>query len=116
MQLKGAMAMSMAALSPNSVLASPIQVNPQIRTDHQVSVPQAAQDAQKSNKTAQTDTITISSQALKKADYKGAIAGDSADKVGEQPALQPAGSKSDAAKGPVQRYAVKAYGSVSANQ
>lgn len=59
--------MATAALSPNSVLASPIQVNPQVKNDLQTSVPQVSQDAQKAVKAVQTDTITISPQALKMA-------------------------------------------------
>lgn len=59
--------MATAALSPNSVLASPIQVNPQVKNDLQGSVPQVSQDAQKAVKAVQTDTITISTQALKMA-------------------------------------------------
>lgn len=76
--------MAMAALSPNSVLASPVQVNPQVRTDLQSSVPQVAQDAQKSAKSVQTDTVTISAQALKMADDKNADAKTVTDKTNEQ--------------------------------
>lgn len=57
--------MATAALSPNSVLASPIQVNPQVKNDLQTSVPQVSQDAQKAVRAVQTDTVIISPQALK---------------------------------------------------
>jgi hypothetical protein len=108
--------MAMAVLSPISVLATPIQVNPQVKTDLQSSTPQVAQNAQKADKTAKTDTVTISAQALKKADDKGAITKDSAAKADEQRALQLASGKADAAKAQVQRNAVKAYAAVSTNQ
>jgi hypothetical protein len=107
--------MAMAALSPNSVLASPIQVNPQVKTDLQNSVPQVAQDAQKAEKAAQTDTITISSQALKMADDKNVAAKETADRTEEQRALQLARDKADAAKSEKGRNAEKAYAAVSAN-
>lgn len=110
--------MVMAALSPSSVLASPIQVNPQVKTDLQVSVPQVTQDAQKAATAAQTDTITISTQALKMADAKNAAAKETADKRDEQEALQSARDKAaDARKETqAQRNAVKAYAAASANQ
>ncbi len=108
--------MAMAALSPNSVVASPIQVNPQVKTDIQTSVPQVAEDAQKTAKTAQTDTITISAQALKMADDKNAIAKEAANKRDEQQALQTARDKAYALKSDTQRNAAKAYAAVSANQ
>jgi hypothetical protein len=108
--------MAMAALSPNSVLATPIQVNPQVKTDLETSVPQVAQDAQKTAKTAQTDTITISPQALKMADDKNVVAKEAADRADEQKALQLANDKADAAKNEAQKNAVKAYAAVSANQ
>ncbi len=104
--------MAMAALSPSSVLASPIQVNPQITADLQSSVPQGAQDAQKAAKAVQTDTVTISSQALKMADDKNAVAKETARKKDEQQAS----NKADTEKSSTQRNAVKAYASVSANQ
>lgn len=104
--------MAMAALSPNSVLASPIQVNPQVRTDQQNSAPQVAQDAERAAKKVQTDTITISAQALKMADDKNAVAKETANKADEQQARD----KADDVKNEYQRNAVKAYAAVSANQ
>ena len=108
--------MAMAALSPSSVLASPIQVNPQVKTDLQVSVPQVAEDAQKAAKAAQTDTITISAQALKMADDRNVVAKEAADRLDEQKALQLANNKDDAAKKATQKNAVKAYAALSADQ
>ncbi|MEI6826746.1 MAG: hypothetical protein WCK54_14215 [Desulfuromonadales bacterium] len=99
----------MAALSPSSVLASPIQVNPQVRSDLQASVPQVAQDAQKTAKIAQTDTITISSQALKMADDKNVAAKNTTNAADEQ---EPAGSsagRADSEQSETQKNAVKAY-------
>lgn len=108
--------MAMAILSPISVLASPIQVNPQVRTDLQASVPQVAQDAQKAAKVAQTDTITISAQALKMADDKNISAKETAKRADEQEALQSAGDKAADAKNMAQRNAEKTYAAVSANK
>lgn len=108
--------MAMAALSPNSVLATPIQVNPQVRSDLQTSVPQVAEDAQKAAKAAKTDTITISAQALKMADDKNVAAERAANKADEQEALQLAKDKADNSKNEAQRNAVKAYAAVSADK
>ncbi len=108
--------MAIASLSPNSVLASPIQVNPQVKTDLQASVPQVAQDAQKTAEAAKTDTVTISAQALKMADDKSALAKETANKADEKQALQLARDKADAVKNENQKNAVKAYAVVSANQ
>lgn len=106
----------MASLSPLSVLASPIQVNPQVKTDLQVSVPQIAEDAQRTAKSVQTDTVTISPQALKMADDKSALAKESANKSDEEQALQLARDKADAVKNENQKNALKAYAVVSSNQ
>lgn len=94
-------------------MASPIQINPQVRADLQSSVPQ---DAQKAAKAAQADTITISSQAMKMADDKNAVAKETANKADEQQVLQLACDKADAAKTETQRKAAEAYAAVSANQ
>lgn len=106
--------MAMAALSPGSVLASPIQVNPQVRSDLQTSVPQVAQDAQKVVKALHTDTITISAQALKMADDRNFAAKETADKADEQEASALASDKADSKRNEVQKNAVKAYAAVSA--
>lgn len=107
--------MAIASLSPNSVLASPIHVNPQVKTDLQASVPQVAQDAKQTAKSAQTDTVTISPQALKMADDKNASAKEAANKADEKQALQLARDKADAAKNENQKNAAKAYAIVSAS-
>jgi hypothetical protein len=101
--------MVMAALSPSSVLATPVQVNPQVRTDLQTSLPQVAQDAQKIAKAAQTDTITISAQALKMADDRNVAAEEASNRYDEQQASDRARDKRDE----VQRNALKAYEAVS---
>jgi len=106
--------MAMAALSPNSILATPIQVNPQVKSDIQGSLPQAAQDSQKTVKAVQTDTITISAQALKMADDKNVAAEKADKKADEQRALQSARDKDD--KNEAQRNAVKAYASAAAEK
>lgn len=106
--------MTIGSLSPNSVLATPRQVNPQVSTDLQTSVPQVAENAQKTEKTAQTDTITISPQALKMADDRNAAAKETANKADEQRTAQLAQEK--ASINETQRNAVKAYVTDSANQ
>jgi len=57
--------MSIEAISPNSV-ASPVNVNPQVKTDQQSAPPQVDQDVQKAAKALKTDTVTISPQAVQK--------------------------------------------------
>ena len=108
--------MAMESLSPSSVLASPIQVNPQVKTDLQTSVPQVAEDAQKAAKAAQTDTVTISPQALKMADDKNSSVKEAAVKAEDQRALQLAKDKADFTKNEIQKNAVKAYVTDSSNQ
>ncbi|MBI2354904.1 MAG: hypothetical protein HYV06_07735 [Deltaproteobacteria bacterium] len=108
--------MAMAALSPSSILATPIQVNSQVRNDLQTSVPQVAQDAQKTAKSAQTDTITISAQALKMAGDENSIAKEKAKKTGEQEVLQMADDKIYDEKKATQKKAVEAYAAASANR
>jgi hypothetical protein len=108
--------MAIASLSPNSVLASPIQVNPQVKTDLQSSAPQVAQDARQTAKSTQTDTITISPQALKMADDKNALAKEASNKADENQALQLARDKADTVKNDTQKNAVKAYAGVSTYQ
>lgn len=108
--------MGMAALSPNSVLASPIQVNPQVKTDLQTSVPQIAQEAEKTSKVAQTDTITISAQALKRADDQYVATKETAKNADEQQALQAARNKADNAKNGNQKYAENAYAAIGLGQ
>jgi len=56
--------MSMAQLSPNVVSANPAHINPQVKTDQTLSIPQINQDAQHSVQAAKTDSVTISPQAL----------------------------------------------------
>lgn len=110
--------MSIGTLSPSSVLSSPIQANPQVKTDLQTSVPQVAEDAQKTAKTAQTDTITISAQALKMADDKNVAAQEVASKKAEEQSDRQAADneKTAAEQTAIQRNAVKAYSTDSASQ
>jgi hypothetical protein len=104
--------MAMAALSPNSVLASPVQVNPQVKTDLQSTLPQADQDGQKAVKKAQTDTVTISAQALKMADDKNADSKEVNNKTNQRKDLQLASDKADAAL----KSALQAYTNVGADK
>jgi hypothetical protein len=108
--------MAMAALSPSSVLASPIQVNPQVRSDLQGAGPQIAQDAEKTAKVAQTDTVTISAQALKMADDKNVAAQKTSTAADEQESSRLATGKADSEQNEAQKIALKAYAAVSANR
>jgi len=74
------------------------------------SAPQVAQGAKKPAKSAQTDTVTISTQAMKLADDKSAIAKEEAKKTDEQKALQLAGDKAAAAKRTTQSTQYNASG------
>jgi hypothetical protein len=58
--------MSMAQLSPNSVIANPAHVNPQVKADQITSAPKVNQEAQQSIQATRTDTATFSHQAVKK--------------------------------------------------
>lgn len=58
--------MSLAQLSPNSVIASPGHVNPQAKADQIASTPQVNQAAQQSVQATKTDSVTFSNQAVKK--------------------------------------------------
>lgn len=107
--------MALAALSPNSLVASPVQVNQQVKSNLQLTSPQVSQDTQKAVKAAQTDTITISAQALKMTDDKNAVAKKVADKNDEQKTMQLAANTASIAKNDTQRSAVKAYEAVSVN-
>ena len=89
------------------------QINFQVKTE---SAPQAAQDEKKAAKSAQTDTVTISAQALKMAEEKNAVAREEAKKADEQKALQLASDKANASKTTTQATqtnAVKAYAAFS---
>ena len=55
--------MSIAQISPKSVLVNPAHSNPQVRTDNASTTAQASQTAENAAKKARTDTVTISRQA-----------------------------------------------------
>jgi len=107
------MTMIIAGLSP-SVLASSDQVNPQVRSDIQTSSAQVAQDAQKTAKVVQTDTITISAQALKMANDINVVAKKASTVADEQETLRLANDKADSERNEAQKNAVRAYAAVSA--
>jgi hypothetical protein len=103
-----------AALSPSIFLGTPDQLNPQVRSDLQVSAPQFAKDAQKTAKVVQTDTVTISAQALKMADAKDVAVGKKITSADEQETLRLANDKADSKQKEAQKNAVKAYAAASA--
>lgn len=55
--------MSIAQLSPNSILVTPSQVNAPTQSVQHAALAQASQAAQSALVKAKTDTVTISSQA-----------------------------------------------------
>lgn len=59
--------MAIAQLSPNSVTANPSYLNPLAQSENQASIVKAGESVQHSIKQIQTDTVTISRQALKMA-------------------------------------------------
>ena len=58
--------MSMAQLSPNSIIANPAHINPQVKVEQSVAVPKVNQEVQQTVQAIKTDTITFSQQAAKR--------------------------------------------------
>jgi len=56
--------MSLAQLSPSSVLANPAYINPHAQTEQKATPAHASQTADVGVTKAKTDTVTISQQAL----------------------------------------------------
>ena len=56
---------AIAQISPNSVAARPVDVNPSALTAQNSTLAKTAENAQKTVQQTRTDTVTISSQALK---------------------------------------------------
>lgn len=107
--------MTLAALSPSSVLATPAQINPQVRTDLLTSVPQSAQNAQQGAVAAQTDTVTISLHALKMSDNKNAVAKKTTGRD-EARSLPRSPEESTPEQKELQENAKKAYAEVAAKK
>jgi len=59
--------MSLAQLSPPSIMANPSHINPTVAAENQSALVKADQQSDQTVKQASTDTITISSYALKRA-------------------------------------------------
>ena len=56
--------MSMAQLSPNSVVANPSYINPLAQGDQHAPIVKASEAAQQTIQKTKTDSVTISKQAL----------------------------------------------------
>lgn len=56
---------TIAQISPNSIAARPVDVNPSAQTAQNASLAATTQASSKSVQQSRTDTVTISSQALK---------------------------------------------------
>lgn len=104
--------MAMAALSPSSIQTDPSEVNPKVKSDLLSSPSRLAEDARKVSKAVQTDTVTISAQALKMADDEDAAARETAEKE----AGQKADNSESAARNEAQKNALKAYSAMISNQ
>jgi hypothetical protein len=76
--------MAIAQLSPNSVAANPSYLNPLAQSDRQASVAKANESVQNSIKQVQTDTVTLSSQALKMASQSYSPAEETKESVPEK--------------------------------
>lgn len=58
--------MSIPQISPNSVLANPADLNPQVQATQNSSIAKAGEAAQKASVENKSDSVTISRQALSK--------------------------------------------------
>lgn len=105
--------MAISALSTNSMSTNPIQVAQQVKSDLQSSTSQGTQSAQKPAQAPQTDTVTLSAQALKAAEDKNAVAQKTADKTTEQQTSHQAGNNAAVAQNATQRVAAESFGAVS---
>jgi len=85
--------MSVSAISPASVQANPTQVNQQVQADKNASPVQADQTAQKAAKTAQTDTVTISKQAVQMVNDGDSSAQEAKESAAEKASEQLKGKK-----------------------
>ena len=56
--------MSMAQLSPNSVVANPSYINPLAQSDQHAPIAKASEAVQQTIQKTKTDSVTISKQAL----------------------------------------------------
>jgi hypothetical protein len=61
--------MSIPQISPNSVLANPADLNPQVQASHISSAAKAGEAAEKITVENKSDSVTISRQALNKASH-----------------------------------------------
>lgn len=76
--------MAIAQLSPNSVTANPSHLNPLAQSESQVSSAKVGESVQNSIKQIQTDTVTISSQALKMASQSYSPAEEAKERMPEK--------------------------------
>lgn len=62
--------MALSQLSPPSIMANPAHINPTVQSEQQAVLVKVDQQADESVKHTATDTITISSYALKRSSQK----------------------------------------------
>ena len=76
---------TIAQISPNGVAARPVDVNPAALAAQNTTVAKAAESAQKTIQQSKTDTVTISSQALKLASQTYSLAKETRETPSEKP-------------------------------
>jgi len=62
--------MTIAQISPNTVLMNPTEVNPQAQVAQGSTVTKVAKDIKKSEEKAKSDAVNLSNQALKMAKHQ----------------------------------------------
>ncbi|MBI5655382.1 MAG: hypothetical protein GJT30_01290 [Geobacter sp.] len=67
--------MTIAQISPNTVLLNPTEVNPQAQLAQGSTVTKVAKDIKKSEEKAKSDAVNISNQALKMAKHQEKLQG-----------------------------------------
>lgn len=77
--------MSIAQISPNSIVAIPSQLTPYSQNVQHAATAQATQLAQSAVAKAKSDTVTISAQALKKNSKSRGFPGESREQDNETP-------------------------------
>ncbi len=84
--------MPIAQISPNSVIANPSQINPISQASQNAAIAQVSQTAQKSVAKSKTDTVTLSSKALKMNSGASELPDESHEQATEKPAAKSGGN------------------------
>jgi hypothetical protein len=77
--------MSIEQISPNSTVADPAHLNPQVKAEHAAAMPLPDHDVENTVKSIKTDTVTISPQAVQKlANERDSAAEEVKEKAGNE--------------------------------